>query len=328
MARTLVIGGTLFIGRALVPRLLERGHQVTILHRGDSHPFAGKVEQVRGDRNDVESMKRLLADGDFELVFDNVYDWRRGTKAEQVAAPAEACGPKLRRYVFMSSVAAYGDGLDHDEDDPLAPPNWPDSYCRNKAETERALLRLHQEKGFPAVTLRPPFVYGPHNPFEREQFFWDRILADRPVIIPGDGSRLMQLVFVDDLAEAAVRAAERDAAVGRAYNVAQPSPVTQEELVQALALAAGRDVRLVNILRKTLLGLGGKVFEPPFYFGQYYDLPPITLRIDRARADLGFEPTPFQASLGSAFESYRRQDRPQPDFSFDDRALEAVGSGG
>ena len=57
----------------------------------------------------------------------------------------------------MSSVAAYGDGLNHHEGDALAPDNHPDAYVRNKAMSERALFRMHQRNGFPVVTLRPPY---------------------------------------------------------------------------------------------------------------------------------------------------------------------------
>ena len=76
----------------------------------------------------------------------------------------------MSRYVFMSSVAAYGDGLNHHEGDALAPDDHPNAYVRNKAMSERALFRMHQRSGFPIVTLRPPFVYGPGNPFYREAF--------------------------------------------------------------------------------------------------------------------------------------------------------------
>ena len=109
----------------------------------------------------------------------------------------------LQRYIYMSSVAAYGDGLNHHEGDALAPDNHPDPYVRNKAMSERALFRMHQRNGLPVVTLRPPFVYGPENPYYREAFFWDRIRDNRPDHHPGDGRRLMQFVYVKDLISAA-----------------------------------------------------------------------------------------------------------------------------
>lgn len=323
--RTLVIGGNLFIGRALVRMLLQRGDEVTILHRGRHNPFGDSVREVHCDRNDTVAMSRVMREGRYDLVFDNVYDWQRGTTAEQVEAAAAACGDQLQRYVFTSSCAAYGSGLDHHEDDPLAPSDDEDAYCRNKANTERMLFRLHRERGLPVVTLRPPFLYGPENPFYREQFFWDRMLAGRPIILPGDGSRLMQFVFVNDYADAAIAASERDIAIGRGYNVADPAPVTQRELIEELAQAANCPLPQVALIERELLTeLGGDVFQPPFYFGQYYDMPPITEDTSRVRSELEFQATPFVEGLRQTFDWYKDTDRPEPDFSFDDKALAAA----
>lgn len=325
MARTLVIGGTLFIGRALVRRLLARGDQVTILHRGAGNPFKGQTGEIRCDRNDTEAVKRALDGKTFDLVYDNVYDWQRGTTAGQVQALALALSPRPRRYVFTSSVAAYGEGLDLDEDSPLAPDDHPDDYVRNKAQTEAMLFALHREQGFPAVTLRPPYVYGPENPFYREAFFWDRLLAGRPVIVPGDGERPMQFVLADDIARAAILAAESDCAAGRAYNIANPAPLTQRELVESLARAAGRKIEVVLVPREKLLAMGGRIFEPPYYFGQYFDMPPITQRTGRAREELGLEPVSFEEGLAGAFAWYgRRRGGAAPDFSFDDKVLASL----
>ena len=109
--KVLVIGGTQFIGRPLVSALLKAGHDVTVLHRKPEHDFGKKVGNIQADRNNPEEVRRALAGHQFEAVFDNVYDWQRGTTAAQVEAMARACGNNLERYVFMSSVSAYGDGL-------------------------------------------------------------------------------------------------------------------------------------------------------------------------------------------------------------------------
>lgn len=327
MSRCLVIGGTLFIGRALVSRLLERGDDVTILHRGRGHPFGDRVRELRCDRNDAQAVARTIRAGRYDYAFDNVYDWQRGTAAAHVLAAAEACGPELRRYVFLSSCAAYGGGLDRDEDSELAGPDHPEEYCRNKAGSERALLALRAGGQAVAATLRPPFVYGPGNPFYREAFFWDRLVRGRPIIVPGDGSRLMQFVHAADVAEAALRAAESPAAAGRAYNVANAKPIRQDDLVRTLAEAAGVEPVLRYVPRDRIRRLGGQVFAEPYYFAQYFDLPAITTVTDRAREELGFEPTPFADGLRGTFEAYERarpDSLPAPDFSFDDELLAAA----
>src|SRR5688500_16453859 len=218
MARVLVIGGNLFIGRALVDQLLERGDEVVIMHRGSGTPYGDRVGEIRCDRNDVPAVRAALAGRRFDVVYDNVYDWQRGTTADQIRAAAEATadGPGLRRYVFTSSIAAYPPGGEYDEDAPLVPSDFPNVYGAQKADSERALFELQRSKRIPVATLRPAFIYGPHNPFEREAFFWDRLLADRPVVVPDDGRRTMQWVHVRDVARAAILAANDDTAVGHA----------------------------------------------------------------------------------------------------------------
>ncbi len=322
--RALVIGGTLFIGRHLVRRLLEDGFEVAVLHRRPRHGLPPEVENLVADRNDGPQLRRALAGRRFDVVFDNVYDWERGTAARHVVDTVRACGD-LRRYVFMSSVAAYGEGLDHREEDPLAPDDHPNPYARHKASSERALFRLHRTEGLPVVTLRPPFVFGPENPFYREAFFWDRIEDGRPIIVPGDGSRLMQFVYVEDLVWACRRVIDEPAAVGQAFNVALERPVTQTEAVRAMAEAAGKPARLMFVPRERIEAAGGSVMGPDrLYFGAYFDLPPITERIDKARRLLGFQPSDFLDALRKTYAWYRRQPRRQPDYSFEDDLLAAA----
>ena len=276
LEKILVIGGTSFIGKPLVQALVKADHEVTILHRKRSHKLGKKVANIQCDRNDPEAVKKALAHQQFEAVFDNVYDWERGTTANQVEACVRAAGDRLTRYVFMSSVAAYGDGLNHHEADALAPDDHPDPYVRNKAMTERMLFRMYHRSKIPVVTIRPPFIYGPENPYYREQFFWDRMRANRPLILPGDGRRLMQFVYVKDLVDAAVTVLDEPSAVGQAFNVANPRPVTQEELIQTLAAASKKKSHVVRMPRRLIFQQGGHPMGPLLYFGYYYDLPAIT----------------------------------------------------
>ena len=324
MARALVIGGTLFIGRALVDQLVDRGDDVVIMHRGKGTPFGDRVGEIRCDRNDVMAVRKSLSGTRFDVVYDNVYDWERETTAEQVTAAAIATADGLSRYVFTSSVAAYPPGGEYDERAPLVPSDFPNPYAAQKAQSERALFELHRTKGIPVTTLRPAFIYGPHNPFDREAFFWDRLLAGRPIIIPEDGSRTMQWVHVRDVASAAALAATKDVAIGHAYNLASYPPITQIEFVQLLARIAEREAHFVHIPREQIEQAGGQLFAPPFYFGVYLDIPPITARVDRVRSELGLELIPLEAGLRETYRWYQQQVRPQPDFSWEDRLLVAA----
>jgi 2'-hydroxyisoflavone reductase len=318
----LVIGGTQFIGRILVAELLKAGHSVTVLHRKASHKLGRRVKNIVADRNDPAAMKSALAGKRFEAVFDNVYDWERGTTAAQVEGTVRAVQGPLDRYIFMSSVAAYGDGLNHHEGDALAPDDTPDLYSRNKAMSERALFRLHQRIGLPVVTLRPPFVYGPLNPLYREAFFWDRLRQGRSIILPGDGRRLMQFVYVKDLVWAAMRAMEEPAAVGHAFNVANARPIAQSEFVEALAAACRKPLNFVRIPREYILRRGGHPMGPKMYFGVYLDVPPITEVTAKAQRILKFKPTDFLAGLKETYKWYLRHAQfPEPDYTFEDELL-------
>ncbi len=320
--RVLVIGGTLFIGKLLVKRLLGEGHEVTLLHRRAEQPFGRKVRSVMADRNDSGSIRAALSGLRFDAVFDIAYDWERGTTSQQVEATAKAIPGDLTRYVFMSSVAAYGDGLNHAEDDPLASDINKDPYVRNKAASERALFRMYHESKFPAVTIRPPFVYGPDNPFYREAYFWDRLRADRPIIIPGDGNRLMQFAYVNDLVEACYRAMQKHTAPGRAFNVADDKPLTQLEVVNEFARIVGKTPVLVKVPRELIARQGGNAFQDPLYFGQYYDMPPITQTIGRVRRVLGITPTLFPAGLKETYKWYLKHHTPRPlNIAFEDNLI-------
>jgi len=321
--RILVIGGTQFIGRLLVTELLRAGHEVHILHRSPEHPFGKRVRNLIADRNDAASVRQAVGATRFDAVYDFAYDWEHGTSGSQVEAVARLFDGAVGRYIFMSSVAAYGDGLNHHEGDALAPDDHPNPYARNKAMSERALFRIHQRTGFPIVTLRPPFVYGPGNPFYREAFFWDRYRAGRPVILPSEGHRLMQFVYVHDLIELALKVLEQRNAIGHAFNTANTRAITQHELVLDLARTAGlREPQIVSIPRELIHRAGGQATGEKLYFGYYYDVPAITEIVTKAQRMLAFKPTDFQEGLKVTYRAYlKKRDYPRPDFSLEDELL-------
>lgn len=319
--RTLVIGGTLFIGRETVQRLAARGHEVTVLHRRRDHDLGPAVANVQADRSDLPAVARVLREGRYDAVFDFVYDWQKGTPAAEVEAAARSCGENLQRYVFMSTIAAYGPGLDLRESNPLVPDDHPNTYAQQKASSERALFRMHHASGFPVTTFRPPFVHGPRQPFYREQFFWDRLRDGRPIILPDDGAAPMQFVFVSDLAEACARAIDVAEAAGEAFNVAHVEPLTQRTYVEALARVAGVSPAFAPFSRAAIHAAGGHPFMQNLYFGEFLDIPSHTSVVEKASRVLGFTPTPFEDALREGYAWYTTQPRRRVDYSFEDRLL-------
>lgn len=309
------------MGREIVRRLAARGHDVAVLHRRATHDLAPSIRNLQGDRADLATLHRILLEERADVIVDTAYDWQKGTPPGQVEAAARSANRNLRRYVFMSSVAAYAPGLERREDDPLAPPDFPNPYAVHKASAERALFRLAAEEGLPVSTIRPPFVYGPHQPFYREQFFWDRLLDGRPIVLPDGGETPMQWVYVDDVAEACVRTIEVEEARGEAFNVAHETPVTQREFVEALARTAGVTPKLVAVPRARIHAAGGNIFGETLYFGEVLDLPPLTVVVEKAPRVLGLSLTPFEEGLKKTYAWYRAQPRRTVDYSFEERLL-------
>jgi nucleoside-diphosphate-sugar epimerase len=326
--KVLVVGGTSFIGKQLVSELLKQHHQVSLLHRCPQQPFGKRVTNLQADRADIEGVRRAIGAARFDVVYDLAYDWNNGTTGRQVEALAGVFEGKVGRYVFMSSVGAYGDGLNHHEGDALAPDDHPNPYVRNKATAERALFRMHQRCGFPVVTLRPPFVYGPGNPFYREAFFWDRFRAGRAVILPSEGHRLMQFIYVNDLVDLCLRVMDQRNVVGHSFNAANPRAITQHELVMDLARAAGiKAPLLTSIPRDFIVRMGGNAMSGNLYFGTYYDIPAITQIITKAQRMLAFKPIDFEEGLKLTYRAYLKEGhRVKPDYSFEDLVMSRFAS--
>jgi nucleoside-diphosphate-sugar epimerase len=132
----------------------------------------------------------------------------------------------------------------------------------------------------------------------------------------------MQFIYVKDLVRAMLRAVEEPAAVGHAFNIANPRPISQAEVVEAFAHACRKPVNFVRIPREYILRMGGHPMGPRLYFGQYFDVPPITQVTAKVQRVLKFKPTDFNAALKDTYKWYLRHNHfPKPDFGFEDQLL-------
>lgn len=168
--RTLVIGGTRFLGRAVVERLLANGHEVTLLNRGESGPalFPG-VPRLTMDRAAISA--DALGGGSWDAVIDTCAYYPH--EIEQTVA---ALRGRVERYALVSTGSVYADLRPYPirEDAPLqdcTPEQARDAsmetYGQRKAECERTLTRLGAEAGIVVFIGRPMLVYGPHDYTDR-----------------------------------------------------------------------------------------------------------------------------------------------------------------
>jgi 2'-hydroxyisoflavone reductase len=217
--RILILGGTGFLGPAVVEAALARGHTLTLFHRGKTRPgLFPEVEELFGDRDGKLDALRGRA---WHAVVDT-----SGYLPRVVRQSAELLSPAVRRYLFVSSISAYADtsraGLD--EAAPLARLDDPSSeqvdrdYGALKAACERTVEDVLPGR---ALVVRPGLIVGPGDPTDRFTYWPVRLSRGGEVLAPGDGSDPVQLVDVRDLGAFLVRLVEANA--NGAYNATGPA---------------------------------------------------------------------------------------------------------
>jgi nucleoside-diphosphate-sugar epimerase len=235
--RILVLGGTLFVGRAIVDRLLSDQHEVTVLNRGTQPLWDDRIRQLTADRNDRVQMTAALT-GTYDAVVDV-----SGTEPVHIenVLPALSDTP----YVYIGSAAVYTRSVANppfDEDDRAdGDPIW-GPYGQEKATCEKLLRDACKT----VTVLRPPYIYGPHNTQPREQFIWARILARQPIFVPLSGDTEIQFIHIDDLATIVVGAITGDLPPDT-YNVGEPRFYPYNEWIDICGDIAGVEPRVVHI---------------------------------------------------------------------------------
>jgi nucleoside-diphosphate-sugar epimerase len=243
--KILVLGGSQFVGRAIVDHFVANGHAVTVLNRG-TRPLED-VEQIIGDRDEVIGMKRALANRSFDVVVDC-----SAMNAQHVESAVAAIGSRVDRWVHISSGTVYASGalLPIDETAPTGGHVLWAEYGVEKSEADRWLLRSSVSEK--VTILRPPYVFGPRNNLERESFVWRRLRDDRPVFVPGSGQTVVQFLHADDLAIAVEATISTHDAAGHTFNVADPSGMTFDGWIEMLARIAGVSPKIVHVPDGTL----------------------------------------------------------------------------
>jgi len=284
--RTLVLGGSAFIGRQLVAHLLANGHEVAVLNRGASAAVEG-VEQLIADRKDPDAMRRALAGRSWDMVFDvsaSVMVASLASIAELIEQLDGQCGV----YVFVSSIGAYrmGNGaFPWIESLPTndAPAT---SYGGHKAAVERLLAERRARSGFAYTVLRPAAVYGPHDNIpDGEIAMFLRLGQGRAALLPHAGLACFPYGHVIDLARALLLAATTPAALGEVFNLTADA-VTARHYVTTIGAIMGIEPEILEVPDEVLAAWKGPL---PFNH-RFQKALHAVLSIDKARRVLGFEP--------------------------------------
>lgn len=249
----LVVGGSGFIGRRVVGRLIERGYSVRVMTRSAGAAaleFDGMpVELFAGSHGDPERVKAALQG------IHSVYhlakcegkrwtDYVEGDIAPTRVLAEQALAAGVRRFIYTGTIASYASGDRRsviDQRTPVDPRiERRGHYARSKATCERLLQALHRERGLPLVILRPAIVLGVGSP--PTHLGVARFASETRVDYWGEGDTPLPLVLVDDVADALLRALEVQGIEGEAFLLTSPALLTAREYVAALAQHMGTHI--------------------------------------------------------------------------------------
>jgi nucleoside-diphosphate-sugar epimerase len=256
----LVLGGTGFVGRALIAELRTRGHEVMVVHRGRTEPEdLAPARHLHHARDDLlRGIEQIRSFSPAALV-----DVTAGTRSEAAQALAMVDAVDIRRLLVVSSGDVYraydamrtntvSDPLPLDESAPVRTIRFP----YRDEEGARDYEKLDVEEAYlarGATVLRLPMVYGAHDVQAREDFVLRRVRSGRRAIPVGDASLLWTRGSVDQVALAIRLALELDVA-GEILNVGEATTAPIDLWMRWIAAAAGSSIAFVRVPDTALPG--------------------------------------------------------------------------
>lgn len=241
--KALFIGGTGTISMAISKKLIQEGHDLFLLNRGNRKVEGlERVTWLQADINrEEEKVKELIADHHFDVVADFI-----AFTPDQLERDYRLFRGKTSQFIFISSASAYQKPASDyriDEGTPLSNPYW--QYSRNKQACEEYLMKLYCEEQFPVTIVRPSHTYDERSipmGLHGDKGSWQnikRMLEGKPVIIHGDGTSLWTVTHNSDFAKGFVGLMGNIHAIGEAVQITSDETLTWNQIYQTIADALG-----------------------------------------------------------------------------------------
>ena len=298
--RTIVFGGTGWLGHNVVLQLLDAGHDVTICSRGQKKLFldeVAKVKMIQADKKDEAAVKEIFKTR-YDLVIDTV------PTLDSIAHIRKYAGD-ISQYIHCSSTGGYAPlpFVPCDETAPYGGFEKTSGWAA-KAVYDNEVMRLFREEGFPATVIRPCYITGPgmlplDNQGGRRKDYIADVLAEKTLDVPDNGLSLLQPIHVKDLAVSFRLALQTPRSIGQIYNICLSHAVTLIRYHEINAAALGKKAHLNFMSVDDMLKkYAGNIHETGLRFLATH----MCFTIEKAIRDLGYKPhcTPEEAIAETA----------------------------
>jgi nucleoside-diphosphate-sugar epimerase len=285
--KVLIIGGTRFLGLAIVRELIQHNHTVTVVHRGKTDNGVPRgVTRVHMDVRNREAFEAFLTENKFDAVIDTILT------ADDLNWLLPVFHFTSGQTIHCGSTGVYAPVIHGPsrEDDPTPCPEALGGF-REKLEQDLALLEYFEKTGYRVCTLRisnvigagdvPLDIWGARNPA-----YFQRMIDGEPIWVPNDGRALVQPAHVEDLARGFRLVLEADDRVaGQIYNLSSERAVTLMQYARLAAKTLNSRSEISVVPMEAILATG-KANES----GLRFICEHMCVDISKAAADLGYRP--------------------------------------
>lgn len=299
MGEILIIGGTRFVGPPLISKLLANGNHITIFCRGSNYGYKPdpKIKIIKGDRENETDLQKIYPQK-YDLVFDMCCYSRQ--HADDLLA---ALRGNFNHLVFFSTAAVYKKPLllPLFENSKLG--KWPSfgDYGTRKSQAEKAYIAFAEQNNKKLTIFRPVYLLGKDNYFDRENYYFSRILSNRPILIPGNGNALIQFAFLEETVEAFFVCSQKQKKQVEILNIGGDKYISLKNFVYLCGEIAGQKPKLIH------LDMQENQLDEERFYDELYPFPNVSLILSnyKIKNNYNIEFTDLQKGLQEIYNHWR-----------------------